>query len=110
MVGVMKEKAQLSNYFRSDVQCIFIPYTVASQVWYQPYTDVVVWQAVDATKGPAAAMDESVGMSEPARWCSVTMARFAAASITLCPPERRAISCTTRAPGASPCRRESAKS
>lgn len=54
VIGVMKEKAQLSNYFRSDVQCVFIPYTVASQVWYQPYTDVVVWQAVDASKGPAA--------------------------------------------------------
>jgi putative ABC transport system permease protein len=54
VIGVMKEKAQLSNYFRSDVQCVFIPYTVASQVWYQPYSDVVVWQAVDASKGPAA--------------------------------------------------------
>jgi putative ABC transport system permease protein len=54
VIGVMKEKAQLSNYFRSDVQCVFIPYTVASQVWYQPYSDVIVWQAVDAIKGPAA--------------------------------------------------------
>ncbi len=54
VVGVMKEKAQLSNYFRSDVQCVFIPYTVASQVWYQPYTDVIVWQAVDASQGPKA--------------------------------------------------------
>jgi putative ABC transport system permease protein len=54
VIGVMKEKAQLSNYFRSDVQCVFIPYTVANQVWYQPYADVVVWQAVDASKGPAA--------------------------------------------------------
>jgi putative ABC transport system permease protein len=54
VIGVMKEKAQLSNYFRSDVQCIFVPYTVANQIWYQAYTDVIVWQAVDATKGPAA--------------------------------------------------------
>ena len=54
VIGVMKEKAQLSNYFRSDVQCVFIPYTVASEVWYQPYSDVVVWQAVDPSKGPAA--------------------------------------------------------
>jgi putative ABC transport system permease protein len=54
VIGVMREKAQLSNYFRSDVQCIFVPYTVASQLWYQPYSDVIVWQAVDATKGPAA--------------------------------------------------------
>jgi putative ABC transport system permease protein len=54
VIGVMKEKAQLSNYFRSDVQCVFVPYTVASQIWYQPYTDVIVWQAVDPSKGPAA--------------------------------------------------------
>ena len=54
VIGVMKEKAQLSNYFRSDVQCVFIPYTVASQVWYQPYTDVVVWQAVDASQNAKA--------------------------------------------------------
>jgi putative ABC transport system permease protein len=54
VIGVMKEKAQLSNYFRSDVQCIFIPYTTASQVWYQAWVDTIVWQAVDASKEPAA--------------------------------------------------------
>ncbi len=54
VIGVMKEKAQLSNYFRSDVQCIFIPYTAASQLWYQAWVDTIVWQAVDATKEPAA--------------------------------------------------------
>ena len=54
VIGVMKEKAQLSNYRRPDIQCVFIPYTTASQVWYQAWTDVVVWQAVDATKEPAA--------------------------------------------------------
>ena len=27
VIGVMKEKAQLSNYFRPDMQCVFIPYT-----------------------------------------------------------------------------------
>ena len=54
VIGVMREKAQLSNYFRSDVQCVFIPYTVASQLWYQPYTDVIVWQARDASVEPQA--------------------------------------------------------
>jgi putative ABC transport system permease protein len=54
VIGVMKEKAQLSNYFRSDVQCVFIPYTVASQVWYQPWSDVIVWQAVDPSQGAKA--------------------------------------------------------
>jgi putative ABC transport system permease protein len=54
VIGVMKEKAQLSNYRRPDIQCVFIPYTTSSQVWYQAWSDVVVWQAVDATKEPDA--------------------------------------------------------
>jgi len=54
VIGVMKDKAQLSNYRRPDIQCLFIPYSTASQVWYQAWTDVVVWQAVDPSKEPAA--------------------------------------------------------
>lgn len=54
VIGVMKEKAQLSNYFRPDVQCIFVPYTTASQLWYQAWVDTIVWQAVDPGKEPAA--------------------------------------------------------
>ena len=37
VIGVMKEKAQLSNYFRPDKESVFIPYTVVSQLWYQPW-------------------------------------------------------------------------
>jgi len=54
VIGVMKGKAQLSNYFRPDVQCIFIPYTTASQLWYQAWVNTIVWQAVDPSKEPAA--------------------------------------------------------
>jgi putative ABC transport system permease protein len=54
VVGVMKEKAQLSNYFRSDIQCVFVPYSVQSQLWYQTWTDVVVWQAVDPSQNVQA--------------------------------------------------------
>ena len=54
VIGVMKDKAQLSNYMRPDIQCVFIPYTTATQVWYQEWTDVIVWQSVDATKEPEA--------------------------------------------------------
>lgn len=54
VIGVMKEKAQLSNYMRPDIQCIFIPYTTAPQVWYQAWADVIVWQSVDASKEPEA--------------------------------------------------------
>jgi len=54
VIGVMKEKAQLSNYFRPDVQCIFIPYTVASRLWYQPFVSTIVWQAVEPSQEPRA--------------------------------------------------------
>jgi len=54
VIGVMKEKAQLSNYFRSDIQCVFVPYTVQPQLWYEAWTDVIVWQAVDPSQGPKA--------------------------------------------------------
>jgi putative ABC transport system permease protein len=54
VIGVMKDKAQLSNYFRPDKESIFIPYTVVSQLWYQPWLDVMVWQAVDPLLEPKA--------------------------------------------------------
>ena len=47
VIGVMNDKAQLSNYFRPDKESIFIPYTVVSQLWYQQWLSVLVWQAVD---------------------------------------------------------------
>jgi putative ABC transport system permease protein len=58
VIGVMNDKAQLSNYFRPDKECIFIPYTVVSQLWYQQYVSVMVWQAVDPMMEPKA--DRSV--------------------------------------------------
>ncbi len=47
VIGVMKDKAQLSNYFRPDRESVFIPYTTVSQLWYAPWLSVLVWQAVD---------------------------------------------------------------
>ena len=47
VIGVMNDKAQLSNYFRPDKESIFIPYTVVNQLWYQQWLSVLVWQAVD---------------------------------------------------------------
>jgi putative ABC transport system permease protein len=47
VIGVMNDKAQLSNYFRPDKESIFIPYTVVNQLWYQQWLSVLVWQSVD---------------------------------------------------------------
>ncbi len=50
VVGVQKEKVQLSNYLRPDRESIFIPYTTAGQLWNTEYSTVMVYQAVDATR------------------------------------------------------------
>ena len=50
VVGVQREKVQLSNYLRPDRQSIFIPYTAAGQLWNTEFTTVMVYQAVDASK------------------------------------------------------------
>lgn len=47
VVGVQKEKVQLSNYLRPDRESIFIPYTTAGQLWNTEFTTVMVYQAID---------------------------------------------------------------
>ncbi|HEY6362189.1 MAG TPA: ABC transporter permease [Vicinamibacterales bacterium] len=47
VIGVQKEKVQLSNYNRPDKQSVFIPYTTAGQLWNTEYVNVLVYQAVD---------------------------------------------------------------
>src|SRR4051812_20338015 len=47
VIGVQKEKIQLSNYGRPDKESIFIPYTVAGQLWDTEYLSTFVYQAVD---------------------------------------------------------------
>jgi putative ABC transport system permease protein len=49
VIGVQKEKVQLSNYNRPDKECIFIPYTTAAQLWNTEYVNILVYQAVDPT-------------------------------------------------------------
>jgi putative ABC transport system permease protein len=46
VVGVMDRKLQLSNYFTSDDECAFIPYTAASDLWDTRYASVLVFSAV----------------------------------------------------------------
>ena len=49
VIGVGKEKVQLSNYGRPDKESIFIPHTTAGQLWNTEYLDVLVYQAMDPT-------------------------------------------------------------
>jgi putative ABC transport system permease protein len=47
VIGVQKEKVQLSNYGRPDRESVFIPYTTAGQLWNTEYMSVLVYQAMD---------------------------------------------------------------
>jgi putative ABC transport system permease protein len=49
VIGVQKEKVQLSNYMRPDRNCIFIPYTTAGQLWNTEYLNTLIYQAMDPT-------------------------------------------------------------
>jgi putative ABC transport system permease protein len=47
VVGVMEVKLQFSNYFTSDDECAFIPYTAAGDVWDARYASVLVFSALN---------------------------------------------------------------
>ena len=51
VVGVQREKVQLSNYARPDKESVFIPYTTAGQLWNTEYLSTFIYQAVDSTLG-----------------------------------------------------------
>jgi putative ABC transport system permease protein len=46
VVGVMDRKLQLSNYFRSDDESVFIPYSAAGDLWDTRYASVLVFEPV----------------------------------------------------------------
>ena len=46
VVGSMDRKMQMSNYFTSDDECAFIPYTTAGDMWDTRYASVLVFAAV----------------------------------------------------------------
>jgi putative ABC transport system permease protein len=46
VVGVLTDKAQLSNYFWPDKQSVFIPHSVTEQLFHQDYLDTIVLQTI----------------------------------------------------------------
>ena len=54
VVGSMDRKMQMSNYFTSDDECVFIPYTTAGDLWDTRYSSVLVFAAVAPILEPAA--------------------------------------------------------
>ncbi|MBM3820839.1 MAG: FtsX-like permease family protein [Acidimicrobiia bacterium] len=49
VIGVGKEKVQLSNYNRPDRESIFIPHTTAGQMFNTEFLNVLIYQAIDPT-------------------------------------------------------------
>ncbi len=47
VIGVMDRKLQMSNYFGSDDNSAFIPYTAAGSLWDTRYGSVLVFESVD---------------------------------------------------------------
>jgi putative ABC transport system permease protein len=54
VVGVMDRKLQLSNYFTSDDESVFIPYTAASDQWDTRYASTFVFSSVTPSLEPQA--------------------------------------------------------
>jgi putative ABC transport system permease protein len=61
VIGVQRDKVQLSNYSRPDKESVFIPYTTAGQLWNTEFLDVLVYQAAD----PALDVRVSAQVKDP---------------------------------------------
>jgi putative ABC transport system permease protein len=46
VIGVMERKIQLSNYFSSDDESVWIPYSAAGDVWNTRYAAVLVFEPI----------------------------------------------------------------
>ena len=57
VVGSMDRKMQMSNYFTSDDECAWIPYSAASELWNTRYGSVLVFEPI-APQFEASAMDQ----------------------------------------------------
>jgi putative ABC transport system permease protein len=54
VIGTMDRKLQMSNYFTSDDECVFIPYSSAGDLWDNRYSSVFVFSSVSPALEPQA--------------------------------------------------------
>src|SRR5947207_1779321 len=57
VIGTMDRKMQMSNYFTSDDECAWIPYSAAADLWNTRYASVIVFEAI-APRFEPQAMDQ----------------------------------------------------
>jgi putative ABC transport system permease protein len=70
VVGVMERKFQMSNYFTSDDECAWIPYTTAGDLWDTRYAAVFVFSAISPAFEPKAIeqVRQAVGKRQRFNW------------------------------------------
>lgn len=68
VIGVQREKVQLSNYNRPDSESVFIPHTTAGQLWNTEYLSTLVYQVADPTLGARAEAQVRALLGERARF------------------------------------------
>jgi putative ABC transport system permease protein len=63
VIGSMERKMQMSNYFTSDDECVFIPYSTAGDLWDTRYAAVLVFSAVSPSleSGAIQQVRETIG-------------------------------------------------
>ena len=54
VIGVMRDKVQMSNYNRPDKWCIFVPWTTASNLMSTQEVGIFVWRSVSSMQYAAA--------------------------------------------------------
>jgi putative ABC transport system permease protein len=54
VIGTMSKKIQLSNYFSSDDESVFIPYTAAGELWNTRYASVLLFSSLGPQFEPKA--------------------------------------------------------
>jgi len=57
VIGTMDRKMQMSNYFTSDDECGWIPYSAAGDIWNTRYASVIVFEPI-APRFEPQAMDQ----------------------------------------------------
>ena len=94
VIGVQREKVQLSNYGRPDKESVFIPYTTAGQLWNTEYLNVLVYQAMDPTLDARATDAGEGGAGQAAALQSRRRARAAHVRLGRIAEDHRPASCS----------------
>ncbi len=78
VVGTMDQKVQLSNYFSSDDDSVFIPYSTAGDLWDNRYGAVLVFETVNPMFEAKAIRDARAAIAKRQRFSPTDERAFTA--------------------------------